>query len=117
MTAINQLSYKEVFQLAQSKGYGSVIVCMAKYGGSATLPYVVTNGASELCELTLIQKWLRDEHKIYFEIDAQLIGGIITYRACHSRLIVGMVRRITTFKNSSYETALLHSINEALKLI
>jgi hypothetical protein len=126
MTTINSLSYKEVFQLAQDKGYeiylpdifsGQYSEGTIREGYSDLRIEAEVKEVENLCELTLIQKWLRDEHKIYFEIDTRLINGVITHRVCHSRLIAGMIRRITTFENESYELALLHGINGALKLI
>jgi hypothetical protein len=108
-------TYKEVFQLAQDKGYLPCDRFLNENG--FRMPEFETDEV-KLIELTLIQKWLRDEHKIYFEIDTTRIKqDVIVHRVAASRLIAGMVRRITTYKYTSYEQALLEGINEALKLI
>lgn len=109
------MDYKEVFQLAQEKGYDSIIVFPARYGGDAALPHEAINEAAKLCELTLIQKWLRDNICICTLIDLQPNGY---YWYLHD-LSLKQDRTISFSREyfDSYESALLEGINEALKLL
>jgi hypothetical protein len=104
-------NYKEVFQLAQDKGYYSILCHLAKYRGSAELPHGETDGASELCELTLIQKWLRDEHKAFVEVGQD--------KKVYFCKVYGKVLSPLGFTKNyrTYEDAMLQGINVALKLI
>jgi hypothetical protein len=116
-------TYKEVFQLAQSKGYDSILCTMARYGGSATLPHNVTDAASELCELTLIQKWLLTNHKIHICITVvpdNRWGWIHYYLNKIEKFEKGfeLYEKDRNYEAiHTYEQALLEGINEALKLI
>jgi hypothetical protein len=123
-------TYKEVFQLAQSKGYDSILCTMARYGGSATLPHNVTDAASELCELALIQKWLRDDKGIYVttkHFHDILEGAGENEMDIHQTLWEWEVVDTNNDKDwidfssgeyhHTYEESLLEGINEALKLI
>lgn len=120
MTTITD--YKTVFQLAQNKGYDSILAMFARYGGDAALPHEITGNAMRLCELTLIQKWLRDEHGVDIEIHNQYTNakeGKWYYPALFSQQLNYQFGRkvLSTNQNTSYESALLNGINEALKLI
>jgi hypothetical protein len=123
--------YKKVFQLAQDKGYrfkkarticddGTINLSDYLWGDEQEAQnHIRLNEILEdsLIELSLIQKWLRDKHKIYFEIDARLNGESVEHRVCHSKLIASEIRRVTTFVSNTYEGALTLSIHEALKHI
>lgn len=102
---------KKVIQSAQDKGYTPILCHIAKFGGSATLPHTITDEAGQLCELTLIQKWLREEHKIHIALNMDIDGKF-------SFNTEGLSWYDSTFKGQySYEEALLNGISEALKLI
>jgi hypothetical protein len=109
------MNFISIYEMAVKRGYLSPYDLMVTENGTTDLHPSET---VILLELTLIQKWLREEHKIYFEIDArQSKNDSVIHRVAASRSIAGMVRRITTFESSVYEDALLNGINEALKLI
>lgn len=109
------INYKDVFQLAQDKGY--------KLHDNRPIPQALSEETKQkiiLLELTLIQKWLRDEHKIFLEISQQqyYAPNKIVFSVNPAKLIAEQMR-ITTVspKAETYEEALLNGINEALKLI
>ncbi len=110
-----ELNYKTVLKLAQNKGYDPVVVFVAKYGGSATLPHHIIDTATRLCELTLIQKWLRDEHtiEVLHNSDKILTSKRADYYFSISRCSLEKI----TISHHIYEVALLKGINEALSLI
>jgi hypothetical protein len=90
-------TYKEVFQLAESKGY---------------IPF----GYTEYYELCRIQKWLRDTHGIDIEINNQFTNakeGMEYFPVIYSPSIMRQVLQ----NCGKYESALLAGINAALKLI
>jgi hypothetical protein len=114
------MSYKDVFQLAKSKGYDSIIVFIARYGGDAMLPREVTNEAEQLCELMLIQKWLRDTHKIY--VDPTPYNAVSIYGRNFKdpkwvQVYVPTEYDEKSIKFDTYESTLLEGINAALTLI
>lgn len=98
-------NYKDVFQLADDKGFSSCI------DDQRTPDYL---------KLAEVQKWLRDEHKIFLEISQQqyYAPNKIVFSVNPAKLIAEQMR-ITTVspKAETYEEALLNGINEALKLI
>jgi hypothetical protein len=133
-------TYKEVFQLAQDKGYNPIkktpftlrccidwmdIEVSAGRINADHLPKahdtakLILEEKEELrlLELTLIQKWLRDEHRINIivryspQIAQQWFTTIIS--ECYSNK--PKLKDIWNF--TTYEQALLEGINEALKLI
>jgi hypothetical protein len=97
-------TYKEVFQLAQERGY------KFKYPTCQ----VFVEGEPELLELTLIQKWLRDEHKILVLIDCVSVGEL--FQPC-IKWHKDAHREQYGSGYTTYEEALLQGIAEALKLI
>jgi len=106
------ITYQDVAKLAQDKGYDSILAMFARYGGDAMLPHEVTGDAMRLCELTLIQQHLIEKHKTI-----PLVGRWATG---HYNFLV-VKPDGTIFKDStaygSYQNALLHAINKALKLL
>lgn len=106
--------YKPVFQLAQDKGYKFYI----SFEWANQL--AADNRETELLvELALIQKWLRDEHKLHVWVSPDYNG----YPTDVKELTYGW--QIEDFAErtngqggfDSYEQALLVAIEEALKLI
>lgn len=105
------MNYKEVFQLAQEKGY------KRRYNYTNYNPpnaeYSTWDENTQLLELTLIQKWLRDEKKI-------LVEPLFNLENCNSFLcVVYQNNRGKELDDTfaTYEQALLEGIAEALKLI
>lgn len=103
-------TYKEVFQLAQEKGFELQFTNVDTFE-----QYFAAPEEWELLELTLIQKWLRDEKKIAVIVDLPSNGY---YWILHD-LSLEQDRMISYQKgySASYEQALLEGINEALKLL
>lgn len=118
-----QTNYKEVFQLAQDKGFIRPYN-FHNYAVTGSKDYTIADSAISLLWLTLIQRWLRDEHKIFvnvFPYDAEDFAKAVygvniiniewgMYKECH-------VEKMLRTYPPSYEEALLNGINEALKLI
>lgn len=112
--------YKTVFQLAQDKGYD--ISPFHSY-----LNLALSEVKQELIVLTLIQKWLRDEHHLHVELEFRSSAGIYFFEVIktntytkHSPHYKGgnILYQHREYKNGlSYEAALLEGINEALKLL
>lgn len=99
--------YKTVFQLAQDKGYKFYI----SFEWANQL--AADNRETELLvELTLIQKWLRDEHKLFVSIS--YLSGLFWLELVRD---YNTKQLLPISKFHSYESALLEGINEALKLI
>lgn len=102
----------EVFQLASDKGYN------LRYSLTDIDQYVAENDKVDyyLFELSLIQKWLRDEHKIDTNpITCWTLNqpGLWYFPNCSTN-----GENISTgFQAMKYEQALLEGISEALKLI
>lgn len=105
-------TYKEVFQLAQDKRYKFYI----SYEWSEQL--IRDKRETELfIELVLIQKWLRDEHKIHVFTSPRFDGENWKWNIQEQRHR-GLTKPVTSSdKGFTYEQALLEGINEALKLI
>lgn len=101
------MNYKEIFQLAQDKGYTSEITWLS----------FPTLEMYHLVELTLIQKWLRDKHKII--VDVSFDKGIgNTAPTFYCRIYKGTRDTAKDVPDAAaYEQALLEGIAEALKLI
>jgi hypothetical protein len=111
-------TYKEVFQLAQDKGYKRWFE--DNYG-----PY----GPHDFLELTLIQKWLRDEHKLHIQISVVPASenfpngrwGWIIYNMNKIEDLGKGIELYEKHRNCdaiiSHEQALLEGIAEALKLL
>lgn len=107
------MTYKEVFQLAQEKGYELNFVDAAKMSLYEPLELILDTKNIYLLELTLIQKWLRDEHNLSIIVEDH-------YSTCDWVVRVrpswdmpsenGRLRR-------TYEEALLEGIAEALKIL
>lgn len=107
------VTFNQIFQAAQIKGYKPHIVFIRKaWGdGSGSISHTELDSYSELCELTLIQKWLRDEHYMYVSVSMYNVALVDK---------IGWDRATAANGGSSlktYEQALLEGINEALKLI
>jgi hypothetical protein len=148
------ITYKEVFQLAQDKGYkllkckhcGNIeLNCLKDGFCQSCYPYenATTQWANgidtDLLILTLIQKWLRDEHKIdatAFPIAKGIYGWSIDFQEamattysndaeyCVDQILHSDNRQYSfpdlteqSAQKWSYEQALLEGIAEALKLI
>lgn len=105
------ITYKEVFQLAQDKGYKMSSFHKLLYNNPKS--EIVLNLCNN-ADLHNIQKWLRDEHKIFVQIEL-----VTPYDLKLSVYGEGMVLHYATLKFSveQYEHALLEGINEALNLI
>lgn len=113
------MQHTQVLKLAVSKGYKPVLCHIAKYGGSGTLPRTVTDEAEQLCELTLIQKWLRDEHKKYLTVIPSYSDNRDN-KKCFFEIAYGnKVKQLgdTYGYFDTVELALFEGIGEALKLI
>lgn len=108
------MDYKTLFQLAQDKGYQYQFVHPL-----FTKEHEKTNFL--FLELTLIQKWLRDEHKMkaialpYSLPAAALEISEVTWIWMIHRVKSSTATEVKYF--DTYEEALLNGINEALKLI
>jgi hypothetical protein len=105
--------YQEVFQLAKKKGYK----CMFR-------TYV--RAEFILLELTLIQKWLRDEHNIVIDIDSYDVSDDVERvkdEMWHYSVSVTSPQSRATHNDFvkegyvTYEDGLLEGIYEALKLL
>lgn len=149
MNTTTQTSYKEVFQLAQDKGYRGCIVsdgnncafidrnaedmkagdtafsiddCIGFYKVSESdVNYAnlnhwkVTSGAlDETTVLAHLQKWLREEHRIFVEV-------VIMQPNAYAFTIYSTDEgeELASYKlySDTYEQALLEGISEGLKLI
>lgn len=104
-------TYKEVFQLAQDKIPTHLLHSL---NGLNTVGFI-TDEETELLKIILIQKWLRDEHKLHvivkpyenaYEFALWSTGKI---NLCDAPVTDGFL--------DTYEQALLEGINEAMKLI
>jgi hypothetical protein len=97
------MTYKEVFQLAQDKGYKGKHIAFPSA--------LISEDEYCLIYLTLIQKWLRDKYMIFVSLDLDRNNSycfrIMKYNSLYPTLFFG----------NTYEEALLNGINEALKLI
>lgn len=108
------MNYKEVFKLAQDKGYGLKFTWSLE-----NTEYTETSFDMDdliLCELTLIAKWLREQHKIHITIH---LGLKLTYYWQLMDLSLQQDNTINTKLEylPTYEAALLAGIKEALKFI
>ena len=99
-------TFTEVFEAAKAKGYNPILCHIAKYGSSAALPHATTNEASQVCELALIQKWLRETKGI------KVFNTGMSYKICGSNFATINSHH---FAFRSFEDALLAGIKEALK--
>ena len=110
------MNYKEVFQLAQDKGYNPEyrVDLSPKEQMSQFADHYPSEG--RYIDLCLIQKWLRDEHKIEVEVGYTSSNEGTSYRYGYGT--IGKMNWIfpRDFK-STYEEALLNGIYEALKLL
>lgn len=117
------MTYKEVFQLAQDKGF---VLTIAKSVGTTGDGKFVINVADYLweyrngeqmestyIELCLIQKWLREEKSISVVVSDTYVTQ--DYKVITRMLYSNETLFVELF--SSYDEALLNGINEALKLI
>jgi hypothetical protein len=104
------MNYKEVFQLAQDKGY---LPCERFLNGNGFRSPEFETEEVQLLELTLIQKWLREQHHIDLAIRLDYEAGKYFYDldAPNWEPI------ISDELSDTYEQALLEGIAEALKLI
>jgi hypothetical protein len=130
------MTYKEVFQLAQEKGCpllrckhcqsielnslkDNYCTSCFPYEQTPTTKWAVSD--INLMILTLIQKWLRDEHKINVQpsyIFHREDEGLPPYNV--GKIPNSYTSFIATGEKlyfNTYEEALLQGINEALKLI
>lgn len=122
--------YKTVFQLAQDKGYGSLKVLTnyqnlfeseisSIYQSEITPDDLdkIVDADYLLLELTLIQKWLRDKHKI----DVVSLAYTMSLEDQTKKYIWMIYKKSASTANKmffdSYEDALLNGIHEALKLL
>lgn len=114
------MTYNELFKLAQEKGYDKSIILFATGRESVTYDYNESE-IDGLLSLALLQKWLRDEHRVDVNIPISFYDEKITW---YNWKIDGFIIDRTTssageklYGFDSYEQALLEGINEALKLI
>lgn len=101
------MTYKDVFQLAESKGYNGFI----------KLTY--TKGSNDIyVEMCLIQKWLWEEHWLWIWVTMDCTTNEILGFDYHiHRAITFPVLRINGEPELSAEQALLKAIHHALTLI
>jgi hypothetical protein len=112
-------TYKEVFQLAQDKGFFKNVNNKSLFEEITEVQKSYVGKTKQICyllQLTLIQKWLRDEYKIFCWV--QLNGNSI--RQHYIPLLMTNLNPNNTIEFSKYDTyeqALLEGISEGLKLI
>lgn len=94
---------KELIELAKEKGFKSDF---------EKLPYPVGRNDQYLCMCEL-QKWLRDEHKIIVWIQPSAVSP----NKCFYPKVDGIKNGQNLQYESSYESALLEGLKEALKYI
>ena len=119
------MNYKEVFQLAQDKGYEMAFLNRLSEYEKDTKRFEIALSETVLLELTLIQKWLRDEHKLQMMIitsgtkDNLQYVAIMQYCYLPDTEMADELRKVGKRipYSTTYEQALLEGINEALKLI
>jgi hypothetical protein len=104
------MTYKEVFQSAQDKGYKlyhKPAFLWTKEGEE----HLIRDIEPQL-ELTLIQKWLREKHNISMWAfqEKRLDAGFVVY-------IDGKLKAHNHGRLRTYEDAMLEGIYESLKLI
>lgn len=104
-------NYKEVFQLAQDKGY------MLRQESTDNGTILYNTEIEKYIELTLIQKWLRDEKGIDIEVKNQYTDPFQGKWYYATIFIVRSRTTPPTTQDTTYEQALLQGINEALKLL
>lgn len=102
------MNFKDVLDIATQKGY--IPYNPTYYFDTPETDYKIP---VYLIELTLIQDWLREEHKIHVETYA---NGLVTYEAISYRM-GNKSQAIKSKEHDRYPQALLEGINEALKLI
>jgi phage FluMu protein Com len=129
--------YKEVFELAESKGYkpfkcafcGEILInqtyeskCPSCVIQHEIYPAMRTEWNSDYPEdelrLYLLQKWLRDTHKIAVFVNRSTYGlyGYIVYPNIEKSSAFETKSSFSTNWNN-YEEALLNGVKEALQLI
>jgi hypothetical protein len=101
------MDYKKVFELAENKGYPFFQVKK-----KMNFKSYKDNPVWILFELTLIQKWLREEHNIAVEV--RWFEG---YTAVYKRMDIQNMSREELPRRQTYEEALLEGVEKALQLI
>jgi hypothetical protein len=107
------MNYKDVFLLAQEKGFKSTVNPHSLFAERNPIEF-------ELLSIALIQKWLRDEYEIYVDptpFNAVSIYGRRFKAQKWVQVYVPSEYEEKEIKFPSYETALLAGINAALQLI
>ena len=111
------MNYKEVFQLAQEKGYKVDVDSLF------LVHHSTEDGDTKLLlKLTLIQKWLRDEHEIIVVPNTFDKGWLEAGKWCYQFSIADKTdsdedRWISAKEYPTWEEALLEGITGALKLL
>lgn len=111
-----QTDYSTVFQLAKDKGFP-----VGQSQGYLGFGIYKNKPNRILMEFALIQKWLRDEHKIDIELGVARYDEKTTYYQYRidglnlDKVYSSSARMLYGYP--SYEEALLNGIHEALKLI
>lgn len=108
------MNYKEVFQLAQEKGCPD---WMHKQYDVSLYEYEMEHNNVLLLQLTLIQKWLRDEHNIQIIITASGKAEEMRYHFIAPVAYLPNKARMDVIRKDSYEQTLLEGIGETLKLL
>ena len=125
------MNYKEVFQLAQEKGYKFYFEWDNPYKRTykhlddwkaIDQEIITSNPLLVLAELTLIQKWLRDEHEIIVVPNTFDKGWLEAGKWCYQFSIADKTdsdenRWISAKEYPTWEEALLEGITGALKLL
>lgn len=127
------LSYKNVFQLAQDKGYrlkkgrtisndGVINVTDYLWGDEFEVKNHIRKSEileDSFIELSLIAKWLRESHNIDIEIQNQFSNALEgrLYFATYYPIKYDFPHFKVTSNFPTYEGALLSGINESLNLI
>lgn len=104
------ITYKEVFQLAKDKG------SKLRFYAPGLIEVDTENEDNLLLELTLIQKWLRDEHKLYVIVDFPNTLHFCRW-SIEGESFYTDSRYAKNKDFATYEQALLEGIYQALKLI
>ena len=127
------MTYKEVFQLAQDKGYKLFFDWKEAMEQGDQDEIFIINPELTLSELTLIQKWLREEHQLDITPKKQVIypdfpdkrqrgyGGHIDNLKEPTKVlrmeVSTMYLSMGDYFGTTYEEALLNGVHEALKLL
>jgi hypothetical protein len=105
------ISYKDVFQLAESKGYLLSDYMLTENRTTDLHP----TAEKAFIEMSLIQKWLRDTHKLI--VWAKPYRDVYEWGLFNGGTAINIYKVATEGYSDSIEEGILIGINEALQLI